>query len=640
MAEDHPVRPAELWIPAAISLAVGFRWLLGERHSIYGDEAFHLTNLFNGLASVSQGDLRDRLANLYLFNFAYPPVFHLLAVPFVFLSADPILGGRVYAQALTLLAALMLYTITREIGGRFAGAVAVATLLGTPSFVDVSRHYLLETLLILEILALLILISRYFRAREPKYVWLMAAVVSAGLLTKFNFFFYAAPLFVAPAAIEIVQSRRQGRRWAVVARAAAVIVGIPLIVAGPWYLARATGPMSATGMLSGLYEAGTLRAGLSLLDLLKLSSTPLLLNYSPLLAGLAVIAAIVYMADLMRIQVVRKHLMPLSPPQHVVVSSAMFGALCGPFLLALLGLAGTLRWHVEAVCLFIATFGVIGRVRPAAGRVLVAAAAAAAAVQLLTIYAAPIGAPGLLRIPDSGLTPRPSTVAIGSESLAHDLASHERRVGGFQPGDFAYFLYHEHAGPHFGSVEFYLRFFEGSPLAARIAGFNNRAIELDNIFGAKYLIDEVAGPGIQWQDAENVRYRRFMEHLPRAFRNLWIEVSDLQGRVGRFKAYYVPREQITSGMVMTAIDIGRKLETEEPFLMLWDAQRIIWRAKFEIVHGNTSLRDDIDALLPQMPIAEASLSALNRQLLRDYRVTIDRIRGNITAGEPRPSESN
>ena len=29
---------SELWIPASIALVVGLRWLLGERHSLYGDE--------------------------------------------------------------------------------------------------------------------------------------------------------------------------------------------------------------------------------------------------------------------------------------------------------------------------------------------------------------------------------------------------------------------------------------------------------------------------------------------------------------------------------------------------------------------------------------------------------------------------
>ena len=86
------VRPVELWIPAAIAITVGLRWLLGERHSVYGDEAFHLTNLLDGVAAAT-GGLVDRFVALYLFNFAYPPVFHLLSAPFVLPAADPVAGG-------------------------------------------------------------------------------------------------------------------------------------------------------------------------------------------------------------------------------------------------------------------------------------------------------------------------------------------------------------------------------------------------------------------------------------------------------------------------------------------------------------------------------------------------------------------
>ena len=109
-----------------------------------------------------EGGLVDRFVALYLFNFAYPPVFHLLSAPFVLPAADPVLAGRVYVQVLTLLVSLTLYSVTRLIGGRLAGAVAVLTLLGIPSFVDVSRHYLLEPLLTLEVLLVLYFIGRYY----------------------------------------------------------------------------------------------------------------------------------------------------------------------------------------------------------------------------------------------------------------------------------------------------------------------------------------------------------------------------------------------------------------------------------------------------------------------------------------------
>ena len=506
-----------------------------------------------------------------------------------------------------------------------AGTVAVITLLGTPSFVDVSRHYMLEPLLVLEVMAILYLIGRYYQTRRSLHVAAIAGLIAAGLLTKFNFFFYAAPLFIAPAAIELYRVTTGRQHWSAVVPIAGGIVLVPVAVAGPWYLARATGPMSATGMLSTLYEAGTLNAGLTFDVFFRQVLAPLSWNYSLLMRLLGGTSLVLYAGYLMRIRLLRSIITPFSLPQHVVLSSAFASALSVPIVLGVTGLAGTLRWHVEAAFLFVATFGLLGHVRPIAPRVLaMSAASAGALLQLVTIYFTPVDASALLRVPDSGITPRPSAVAVGSEFLARDIARQERRVGGTKPGEFAYFLYHQHGGPHYGSVEFYLRF-EGVPLGGRIAGFNNRAIEIQNIFGAKYLVDQVDENAREWQDPENRRYRSLAANLPPAFRNLLIEVSDVEGRFGRFKAFYVPRDRITLDMVLSAIETGRKLETVDAFQLLWDAQRVIWRAKFEPVEGNHSLRQEIDALLPRVLAGNQQLSTLNRQILQGYLTEIDGI---------------
>ena len=145
--------------------------------------------------------------------------------------------------------------------------------------------------------------------------------------------------------------------------------------------------------------------------------------------------------------------------------------------------------------------------------------------------------PAFLRVPDLGNNPPPSAIPIGSEMLARDIASYERRLGSAKPGEFVFFLYHEHAGPHFGSVEFYLPSY-GSNLAGRIGAFWNRAVDVENIFGAKYLVEPVAryNPVI-WTDEESKRYQQVTDRLPADFRNILVEVSDVDVRFGRFKVY-------------------------------------------------------------------------------------------------------
>jgi Dolichyl-phosphate-mannose-protein mannosyltransferase len=629
-------RPAFVsWIPTTIALIVSLRWLLGERHSVYGDEGQRLLDLFAGFATLHQGSVHDRIVNFYLFNSTYPPIFHLLGAPFALSAVDPVFGGRVYAQVLVLFIALVFYAIVRRSGGgRLAATAGVLTLLGTPWFVDIGRHYLLEPLLVLEVLLLLLLIADYYRAPTVRSVVWISALTAVGLLTKYNFFLYAAPLFIVPAVIELSRHRRAARRGPALLPLAAIIVVPPLVIAGPWYLARSTGAASATGFLGALYDAG-LKPGITPAVFIDHVVKPQAWNYSPIFAILAVAAAVLYAARLLRVPLIKSQLDDLALADHVVISSAFIGALCVTLMLALTGMAVEFRWHFEVAYLFVAVFVLLGRLRMTILRIgALSALALAGALQLVVINFMPVSVPALLKAPDRGVTARPSTVPVGSELIARDIASHEKRVGGVKPGDFVYFLYHEHRGPHMGAVELYLRF-EGAPMPCLVAGFFDRAIDVQNIFGAKYLVDEETGPGLTWDDGENRRYRRLMAHISPAFKNLLVEVSDVEGRFGHFKAYYVPREQITSEMVMETIALGRSLETVTPFLVLWDAQRIISRAKFEPVPGNTSLRDEIDAWVRQVPAAETALATMNREALGRYTARIKEIRKEI--GEDRPA---
>ena len=634
-AADSALRLSELWIPAVISLIVGLRWLLGERHSVYGDEAFHLTNLLNGVAAT-QGGVFDRFVALYLFNFAYPPAFHLLSAPFVLPAADPVLAGRVYVQFLTLLVSLTLYSVTRLVGGRLAGAVAVLTLLGMPSFVDVSRHYLLEPLLTLEVLLILYFIGRYYAQPRRRYPAIVSALITVGLLTKFNFFFYAAPLFVVPVAVELRGLVARRRSWLEQLTALATIVVPPLLLAGPWYLARSTG---STSMLSALYEAGTLKPGFTMESFGRLVIGSLPLNYSPLFKVLTVVAAATYAGCLVGVPRLGSILKPLTRSQHVIVSSAFIGVITVPIILAVVGLGGELRWHIEATYLLVAVFGILGRFPGGARAAGLSLAALAAVLQLLTIYVWPVNVPAFLRLPVPETMPRPSAVPVGSEALARDIARHEKLVGGTKAGEFAFFFYHEHAGPHFGSVEFYLTM-EGAPLTTGIAGFYDRAIDVGNFFDAKYLVEGV-GRSAGWGDPENRRYRILAENLPAAFRDILVDVSEVDARFGRFSVHYVPRERVTRQMVLDTIDVGRRLEGVGANVALWDAQRIIWRAKFDTVPGNASLGQEIDAFLSRVtspdPQSLSLLRTINRSALQNYVTRIHEIRRLVDSAPVAPA---
>ena len=186
----------------------------------------------------------------------------------------------------------------------------------------------------------------------------------------------------------------------------------------------------------------------------------------------------------------------------------------------------------------------------------------------------------------------------------------------------------EHGGPHFGSVEYHLREL-GAPLGGHVGAFWNRPVDVGNIFGAKYLVESVARSTPPWSNLEADRYQKVIERLPRAFRNILVEVSDVEGRLGHFKAYYLPATLITEPMVMETIDIGGALETVEEFKIFWEAQRVIWRAQFEPVEGNLSLQREIDAVVKRAPAFEPKLTPMNRETLQTQLAKIAAIRARI-----------
>ena len=82
-----------------------------------------------------------------------------------------------------------------------------------------------------------------------------------------------------------------------------------------------------------------------------------------MLLALSLIGALSYAGLVLRVPLFWRLLEPMSLAQHVVVASAFVGAATVPVILAFLGLGGVQRWHIEAAILFVATFGVLGRLR-------------------------------------------------------------------------------------------------------------------------------------------------------------------------------------------------------------------------------------------------------------------------------------
>ena len=368
-------------------------------------------------------------------------------------AADPVFGGRVYAQALTLCASILLYSLTRNVGGKLAGAVAVLTLLGTPSFIEPSRHYLLETLISVEVLALLFFIARYYDGRRLRDLLSIGAILSAGLLTKFNFFFYAVWLFIVPAGIECYEALRGRHKLA----SAAQLVGLSLlcrsssqahgISSGPPVPER-FGPAQQSARRRDQHSKPLAGAG-ALSNLLELFS----IGDSAGSRRSGTVCRLFGSAQTF----------PRGFENHQSVSTChscgCHGWRTGAPSATCLNRDGAEHPLAYRSCLLIHT--VFRNDWPPQGAPLFgysdsALPALAPHCSYGSHTSGPWEFPAYLRVPDLGYSPPPSATPIGSEMLARDIASHERRMDGTKPGEFVFFLYHEHSGPHFGSVEFYL----------------------------------------------------------------------------------------------------------------------------------------------------------------------------------------
>src|SRR5262249_37422161 len=144
-------------------------------------------------------------------------------------------------------------------------------------------------------------IGRYYAARRLRDLVFVSGLTSAGLLTKFNFFFYAVWLFVVPAAIECYRVVRGHQSLAATLRFVAMTVGVPLVLAGPWYLAHAAGPMSPLGLLGNQVAAGISVAGLTPVLLFF----PVYWNYSTFVTTLGITALLIYLGFVVRLPILR-----------------------------------------------------------------------------------------------------------------------------------------------------------------------------------------------------------------------------------------------------------------------------------------------------------------------------------------------
>ncbi|HET9769110.1 MAG TPA: glycosyltransferase family 39 protein [Thermoanaerobaculia bacterium] len=202
------------------------------------DDAVYLTRGLYHAAQVSERGnlLLPRLAWSLGFEAPKPPLFHaVIAVAVLALGRGHLGAVLVVATVGPLLAlALAIYALARETASPRAGWLALATYLAMPAALVLGTRLLTETTLAATVVGGTFFFLR--RARGGGFRDELGAGICCGLslLAKL-----LGPLFLAPVgALAVLECwRREGPRRA--GRVLAVVAGVTLLLAGPWYLRNA-----------------------------------------------------------------------------------------------------------------------------------------------------------------------------------------------------------------------------------------------------------------------------------------------------------------------------------------------------------------------------------------------------------------
>ncbi len=120
--------------------------------------------------------------------------FHLVGLSY-FLFGDSDASARIPAAVCGVLMVGMIYLFRRWLG-RNGAIIAAALMVISPYMLYYSRYVRNEALVVPEVLLMFYAVFRYFEARQPEWLYLLALSLSLHLTTKETAFFYLAQLMI------------------------------------------------------------------------------------------------------------------------------------------------------------------------------------------------------------------------------------------------------------------------------------------------------------------------------------------------------------------------------------------------------------------------------------------------------------
>ena len=218
-------------IPIFFSTGI-FLWLYFDSSVPYWDEAYHLnksyalSQLLKNISSIPQDPV-----SIYIQLMGYPPLYHLLTVPFIWILPKLWFIRLVNIIYLCILSFVIL-KLGNRIPNRYAGIIALFVILSMPELSLRQRVFYIDAAICSLCLLSLYLLFKADDFIDRKNAALFGISLGFGLMTKWTFFFFLAfPTFYK--FVEIFKKRD----YLLKQRFLNFIfsLGIAFLIVFPWY---------------------------------------------------------------------------------------------------------------------------------------------------------------------------------------------------------------------------------------------------------------------------------------------------------------------------------------------------------------------------------------------------------------------
>lgn len=562
-----------LWLALGLQIFLSLVWLFAENHSIFGDEAAHLNFLGSVLRSLEHKVFPDFLT-LYRFSDVYPPLFYLLSAPFTMGFSDSVLGGRVYAALLSIIVVALFYKILRSQCSAFTSFAGVMLLCTSASFVEISRYYLLEALLAVELLLLFYLLYRHLRFGGLRSIIFAGFTLSFAMLTKPTFVVLAFGVLLGFLCIELYRTLSKQIKLRHLLTNLTLLAAPSFVLSAPWYLDKFINrPNNPLSKLNSINKKAPGRKASDLVDFISGTLdmyTAVLPVY--LYALIALLLLAFFAGKLFRHREQSTELASTVARSFVLYSSILCIVLIPCFIRAL-GFTHSARWNMSYFFIIILLCLILEALNPKSLRQVLTSLFLIFSVPfILDLQLVHLGSP-FPAAQKSRTLPHPSPKSSGMKELARVIANHREHSP--HQGAKVFMFFHIHQGSHHWALRHYLNELGLNKLPVATAPWFDAPVDLGSFINTGYFVSISPYPPKMRNSL--FRYYNLYNHAPQVFKEKLERVAEIPTRFGMIRLDFLDPLSISADVIEQLAEVGLRLEKNNQYRPLWLAEITISR---------------------------------------------------------------